>query len=443
MKRRAALTLFLLGLGCETKVFFLGTISFSELAIFPLAPFIFLKQRSVMRREGFMPFVGMLFLLWCGMFFSSLWNQTPYPFVVKLFAVYYGFFAYFVVFYKLLRQDFRGLGWFFVGSAISGVITIWAFHPVAEVSDIGFVHIGAADMEDVVAGPLFWIGKIRSFGQLPIRMNYLKTPMAYSIVAPMLFVAFALFHSVSGRAQSVCVLLSGAMMLYGRKSRTRMSAIGRQLPIFIVVCGIAVLGYKTVYSSLAEKGSLGGAAQSKYEKQTEEGKGILKLLMSGRKEFFIGFLAAADHPLIGLGPRAEDRSGYTERFLKKYGSEYDLVAYDRSRANVMNMGFKMQIPTHSHIISAWLWCGLPGLLFWLWVISHIYRHIRSFSAAVPQWYGYFALAIPSMLWDIFFNPLAGRAGFPLLMVCMMFACAVGEGRMRLPFDMEMEARTYD
>ena len=246
--------LFLLGLGVATKLYFLGTISFSELVIFPLAPLIFLRQYSSMRRDGFLPFIYMLMLLFSGMLASSWWNRTPYPFVVKLFAVYYGFFAFYVVFYFLLRDNFMGIGWFFIGAAISGVITIWAFNPHAEVGEGGFAQVANAASETVIHGPLFWIGKLRSFGQLPIMINYFKTPLAYSIAAPVLFVVFALFNTISGRAQSFCVLLGGAMMFIGKKSRVKMRRVKKHFIVFLVVGVMVVSCYKLVYTYAASRG---------------------------------------------------------------------------------------------------------------------------------------------------------------------------------------------
>ena len=438
-----AFLMFLLGLGSATKIYFLGTISFTELVIFPLAPVLLLKQYSNMRREGLVSFVYMIMLLLCGMLFSAWWNKTPYTYTVKLFAVYYGFFSFFVVFYCVLRRNFMGLGWFFVGSAISGIITIWAFNPQAMASESGFAYIANADVERVISGPLFWIGKLRSFGQLPIMVSYFKTPLAYSIVTPVLFVAFALFSTISGRAQSFCVLLGGVMMFIGQKSRIKMSRIGKHFVVFAVLGGLVLLAYKMVYSYAAGGGYLGEEARNKYETQTDRGKGLFRLLMAGRKEFFIAASAIVDHPFVGFGPRAEDYNGYTEKFLRKYGSDQEIAAYVYYQLRYAPLGYKMQIPTHSHIMAAWLWCGLPGLIFWVWILYCLYRHIRYHSAAIPQWYGYFALSIPSMLWSIFFNPVGARFILPLLMVCMMFARAVSEGRILLPYEMEMEAREHD
>jgi len=440
--RNSSILLFLLGLGSATKVFFLGTIAFSELVIFFIAPLLFFKRFYRMRREGFLIFIYMLGLLVLGMFISSWWNKTPFPFVLKQFAIFYGFFAYYVVFYCLLHDNLKGLGWFFLGASISGIITIWAFNPTAQVSSGGFTYIANAEAESVVRGPLFWIGKVRGLGQLPIVAMYLKTPIAYSISMPILFVVFALFNSVSGRGQSMAVLLGGAMMLIGRKSRKSMQNIGKHIWIFFIVGIIVLFCYKVVYSYAASEGYLGEEARNKYIVQTDRGTGALSLLIAGRTEFFIALSAIVDHPIIGFGPRAEDRVGYAERFLMRYGTQKDIEGYLFYKAHYLNQGMPAAIPTHSHIMASWVWCGIAGLVFFVWVLYIVYQHIRYYSGAIPHWFGYFALTLPGMVWSIFFNPFGARWGIALPMVCMFFARAIGQGRMMLPYDMEMEARKY-
>lgn len=442
-KKASSFWLFMLGLGSATKIFFLGTIAFSELAIFPLAPLILAQNWHRMKREGFLPFIYMLTFMSVGLFVSGFWNHTPFPFVIKFFAVFYGWFAFYVVFHSLLRNNFTGIGWFFLGVFISGIITIWAFNPTANVSSTGFAYIGDADAEEVIQGPLFWIGKVRGLGQLPIFAGYLKTPLLYSVCTPVLFTAFAMFSTVTGRAQSMCVLVSGVMMFFGGKSRRRMQTIGRHFWVFMIAGMIVLFTYKNVYSFAASNGFLGEAAQNKYELQTERGKGAISMLVSGRTGFFIALSAIIDHPLIGFGANAPDKHGYTEKFLMKYGSDADIRGYLVGAHWNAALGLVRTIPTHSHIMGAWLACGIPGLVFFVWIIYLIYRHIKHYTSVVPQWYGYFALTIPSMLWSIFFNPFGARYSLPLFMVLLLYAKAVGDGKIRLPLELEIEARKYD
>lgn len=442
-RKSSSILLFLLGLGSATKIFFFGTIAISELVIFFIAPIIFMCKYYRMRREGFMSFVYMLGLMVGGMFLSAKVNHSPFTYTFKQFAIFYGFFAYYIVFYSLLRNNLKGIGWFYLGSAISGIITIWAFNPTADVSSSGFEYIAQADTEQLMAGPLFWIGKIRGWGQLPIIMAYLKTPLLYSALTPFMFVVFALVTSISGRAQSICVLLGAAMIIIGRKSRKSMRGIGRHFFLLLLLGFIMIMGYKIVYSYAASNGYLGEAARGKYAAQTERGSGLISILMSGRKEFFIALSAIVDHPIVGFGPRAPDTNGYAEKFIQKHGTYDEIVFYRYYLQHYNIAGVVPSIPTHSHIMAAWIWCGIAGFIFFVWLLWQMYKHIRFYSAAIPQWYGYYALTIPSMLWSVFFNPFGSRWWLPLLVVCMFFSRAVALGRIVLPYELEAEARKYD
>ena len=73
----------------------------------------------------------------------------------------------------------------------------------------------------------------------------------------------------------------------------------------------------------------------------------------------------------------------------------------------------------------------------------MYWHMKKYVAAIPQWYGYFALSFTNYAWDIFFSTFAGRETLACFVTCLFFARAVGKGLLPLPYEMEMEARKYE
>lgn len=222
-----------------------------------------------------------------------------------------------------------------------------------------------------------------------------------------------------------------------------MRNIGRHFIVASIAGIILLFLYKGIYSFAASNGYLGDQALTKYEHQTVRGKDALSMLMEGRKPFFIGLLAAIDRPIVGHGPRAEDRNGYAGRFLTKYGSDYDIAQYNSIHYFRMMRGVLPEIPTHSHILAGWVWCGILGLVFFIWVLYRMYVHVRYFMACIPQWYGFFALTIPSTAWSIMFNPYGARWALPQLLICMFLAKGVGEGRIKLSPDLEAEAVQYE
>lgn len=439
---KSSFLLFLLGLGSETKTYFYGCLAFSEIAVFLIAPLIFLTKFKDFRHAGLLTPIGMILGMMCSMIVSSVANQTAYPFVIKSVAVMYGVLAYYIVFSNFLKDNPNGLGWIFVGMAISSIITIFVFNPQAIITEEGSGYIGSVEADEIINGPLFWIQRIKAFGQLPIMGWYLQTPLAYSLIVPILFTAFALVTTVSGRSAALSVLIGGALIAIGRKKRGSMMAVGKHIFVIGAVFLIVILAYKAVYKYTASSGLLGGDAQSKYENQTKTGEGILQLLMSGRKEFFVSIPAALKRPFLGYGPHAEDTEGFLAEFLSKYGSYDDYLSYQARAYHAIINGYRAEIPTHSHIMGAWIHYGGFGLIFYLWLLWTIYKQLRHYMSAIPQWFGYFAVYIGSYLWHIFFSPVGSRIMLGLFFSTLYVAKAVGDRRLQLPCDVETEAEKY-
>lgn len=425
-----------------TKVYFLGCVALSELAVFPIAPILFVNKYAQLKSDGLIVGARMLFGMMAAVCLSSWYFHAPFAYFLKTFAVWYSVFAYYVVMYALLRDDYKGLGWFFLGVAISSIIIIFGFNPQAMVSDSGFGYIGEAEMEDTINHPLFWVLRIDALGRVPIIMSYLGTPLLYSILMPLGFVGAIFFITVTGRSASIAMMVAASLIILGRKSYRSMASISKHIVIYAIVGIALVFAYKAIYSGLAQSGVLGELAQNKYERQTRQGNSLLKMLMAGRCEFFTALRAAVDQPIMGFGPYAEDTKGYRRRFVYKYGDEDDLKYLLYVEQMAMEMGFKMPIPTHSHIMGSWIHNGIFGLIFWLWVLKLMIGHLRFRLSTIPQWFGYFALMIPAFFWDIFFSPLTERAKFAMFLVCLLLARSIHNGKLRLTIEMQMEAEKH-
>lgn len=442
-RRANRLILFLLGLFSETKIFFFGCLAISEIAIFALAPLMFLKDYRVLKHDGFLFFTNMLFGLMAAMFASSIYNHTAFPFVVKSFAVMYAVFAYFIVFHRLLRSRYDDVGWFFVGIFLSSIITVFAFNPRADVSEGGFAFIANADADTVLEEALAWTTRVRHLTNIFTCGFYFATPLAISVFTPILYVIVAVSTTVSGRAGSITILMGGVLMLCGRKSRRAMRAIGRHLFVAMIVGACFLVAMKFAYQHLASTGVLGEEARTKYEGQTRKGNSIMALLMAGRSEFFVGLRAALDRPIMGFGPMAEDTGGYGMRFVMKYGDDIDIRRMANAEFIAARSGNWVVIPTHSHIVGGWVHYGLFGMIFYVWILYLFFNHFKCYAACIPQLHGLFSSLIPLYLWHIFFSPFGSRWMFALLMACIFFARAIGNGKMRLPYAMEIEAEKYD
>lgn len=441
MKNGNKFLLFMLGLGSQTQFHFLGSIGISEFPVFLVAPFIFVRDYRLLKRDGFLPAVWLALLMAVFSCVGGYINETPMILVLKGSATVYAIFAMLVVFHRLLRNNFNNIKYLFVGIFISSIVSIFYFQQETYIASGTGIATGAEAIEAVTGYSLFWSTKFSQLVELPIDCFYMRMPLLYSILAPLAScIVFILCSESSGR--SAAVVSAGAVLIIALcgKSRVKMRRLGRNIVLFIMLMLVLLAVFKAGYKYMATRGMLGEGAQAKYERQTRMGSSILRLLIAGRSEFFIGMRAALDKPIIGHGPKPRDTGGYVAKFLLEYGSQEDYEGYLRHLKMLRRFGiYDEPIPCHSCIATGWLTCGIVGLIFWLYVLGKYFLYFKCYSHGIPQWFGYISIAICHAAWNIFFSGIH-RIEDPLCLTCVLFAAAVAKGRLQLPAEMEIEAR---
>ena len=164
----------------------------------------------------------------------------------------------------------------------------------------------------------------------------------------------------------------------------------------VVFCHLAILGYST----LALNGDLGEAAKRKYEDQA---RGDINIIQAGRVESLVSTVAIADSPVLGHGSWARN-VGYV-RLLAKKRAELGIPDVSGSE------GYSDLIPSHSHILGAWVEAGIAGAIFWAWVLilcaGALYRvHFLPATAHATIVFSAFTL-----LWDVMFSPFGADQRF--------------------------------
>lgn len=396
-----AFLLFLIGLFSQTQINIGGKIGISELVLVMCAPFVFIKNFSLFRREKILYFFVFALLWLIGAFYVDIATHNNIRFMMRGMAVPIVVFASTVCIYVLLRKEYENLKWFLLGSVLSGVICIFIFQQ-GTAGDLAAAHGLDAGVERVVGYKLFWVIQLTAFLTLPISGWYLKVPKVYSIVAMSFLAVFDL--STGGRSAFLCAALSCSLLAWGGKSQAAMVALKKHM--FIVVVGLLAFAYicKVVYKEAALSGWMGDAESDKFEHVTNRGESALALLMSSRSETFIGLLAALDKPFVGHGSVAIDEHGYVLDFVRSYGSNEEVEQIVRNR---LRYGFSV-IPAHSHIVTYWMWHGVFALMFWVGVLILTLKTFFQRLFVYPPWFGYFAVSIPLFLWDFFFSPFGMR-----------------------------------
>lgn len=430
----------MIGLGSTTQIHFVGSIAISELIMFVVAPFVFIQDYEVLRADGFLTYLWLAIAVCFGCVLASCVNETLLIIFLKGLASPYGAFASCVVIHRFLRKDLAAYKLLLLGVFLSGIISIFIFQPETYTFRDGYAATGFEATTRVVSNPLFWSNKISSVLTLPMTTNYLSVPSSYSTTIPIICAAIKiLFSESSGRAAALVSCLGGFFIATAGKKISRMRSIGRNFALILCVLLVGLIAGKKLYSYAAENGYLGEKSQEKYYRQTRTGDGILHILIAGRTEFFCAISACIDRPIVGFGPRPHDSKGYLANILQEYGAPEDYERYMKEIQAGERMGYYWRpIPAHSHIASFWLYYGISGLVFWLYVLYLFFGYFKSYSHMVPQWFGYCALTITAMLWDIFFSPFNSRITVSIVVSMVLFSRLIAKGKLSLPPSMVIE-----
>lgn len=442
-KNLFSLCLFLLGTFSMTQIRVIGSIGISELVVLFVAPFVFIQDYAILKRDGFMPIIWLSLLCCLGCSVASIVNEIPLRNFLRGFATHAVTFSVLVVGHRLVRRSMSGFKWFCLGMGLTWIINTFIFQRGVEADGWADGATGMAAAELIVDNKMFWISRLQAITQVPIAGWYLSTPIAYSLAAPIFMFFFSALITSSGRSAAMGAFGGAMLVLLGGKTRSKMKRLSKNF------VGLAILGFLAMqllaaaYKYTATTGILGEEARTKYERQMQgKSKGILGLLMGGRSEFFYGLFSAMRSPLIGYGPWALDVKGYYEDFLREYGNEEDYERYYKLQESYSKAGYRFirNIGAHSHIIGSWLQCGIFGLIFWIYVLVQIVRYFRRDLATVPQWYGMLAVVTPSLLWSIFFSPYSDRVVEVMYIVFILMARAVRLGQVPLPPEMIREIK---
>lgn len=423
--------IFLAGLFAMTEVYIGGFIAISELVIFIVAPYVFLVDYKLLKRDGFLPLLWLLMLAMAGCVIATRANGTPFPSFAKGFAAIYATWGSLICMHRLLRDDFMRVKWFFLGYAFSLVLNIFAFQrgSARHLGDVAIVS-GAA-MESTMNSVIFWAGRLPHWIYLPLRGWFASTPAIYSRTAPLVLAGISLFSSGgSGRAAALCALATFAVLLVEGRSRVSLKQHKQRIIILCVLLVLIGVVAKKGYESLAQSGVLGEYAVKKYENQTRLGNSAIDMLVAGRSEFFVGLYCAVKKPIIGYGPWPVDKDGDVGLFLSKYGTYEDYEVYLRSQRDAYAMGMKQALlPTHSCIMGWWVWYGILGLSVWVYILWLYWKTITAYCVCYPPWFGCIATILPAAVWDAFFSPYGSRVMMGMFFAMCLYLKAVFNKRL--------------
>jgi hypothetical protein len=175
--------------------------------------------------------------------------------------------------------------------------------------------------------------------------------------------------------------------------------VGTRLRVVVLAAMALGAGFAAVglLHLVTASGLAGQDAKLKNESQSRSSGGIL---IGGRPEILISSRAVIESPIIGYGSWAKDLR-FVE-MLHDFQAEH-FIKTDLQDEEDQSKGL---IPTHSHIMGAWVWAGILGTAFWAYVLWLVLRAIMQVSVLRPRNAPLYAWLFVGLAWDILFSPFA-------------------------------------
>jgi len=122
-----------------------------------------------------------------------------------------------------------------------------------------------------------------------------------------------------------------------------------------------------------------------------------------------------DSPIRGHGTWPKDVAGYRLKGAELLGQEVPLATQLRHE--------DMWIPAHSHLWGAWVWSGLLGGLFWIYVLVFLIRFLGRGPSVLSHYLALSVFLSLLLIWSVLFSPFGGR---PVKAAHLVFLVLIAE-----------------
>ncbi len=372
-----------------------GRLFAPDVILLALLPVVLLSKAHFLKMRLPRTFLVLGLIWFAGQVTTDFVRSTPFEDYARGWAMIAFTLTNFSVLYVLLFQNARRIVIYTVGSVI-GNLLIYFLHPSG-----------------------FAVGDPWKFGygfEITAFLVLLATsPRVRSNLATPAILIFAAALNVYNGARSLggaCFLVGTYLLMrqIGRARREQGSPMTFAGALFMcALLALSAVGVLQIYQYYAGNGLLGYAAQQKYEMQSSGRYGVL---VGGRGDFLVALEAALDSPIVGHGSWAKDW---------RYASQEDAI--------VKGLGYRTLgganswlIPTHSHLIGAWVDAGILGIVFWIWVLSLPLRVLMQLYATAEPLAPLIAFLAVILIWDVLFSPYGAERRFlmPYYVIVMMY-----------------------
>lgn len=393
-----------------------GEIYVAEMLLILVALFLLKRNRVRLKNPLCKTIITFAFLWLFGQVVTDIIRVTPVLDTARGFLAIIFFMIDFIAIYLLVNNSTRRMYILLFSISLGGILSF-------------FIHPSAFAL---VEPWKFGVGSpIVMLCFLVLVKKLKKSKQSDVLVMLFLLLLGGVSIYLNARTMGGQVILTG-MIYFLIKKRWFFGLMLRRISmgkILILISGGVglVLIVLVAYQWIGSQHILPENAQEKYDHniQVVSGKfGIFGIILSGRVESIASIPAIYDSPLIGHGSWAKDMK-YRILLLQInsiLGTSKDEGLIQR------NVEDSSLIPTHSHLLGAWVWAGILGACFWFVVIFFM---IKILFQAMRFQHEYTILIIyvcMSSFWNILFSPFGGgmRLHWGLVMTLLILSAALSQ-----------------
>lgn len=393
----SSLVAFLLGLGTRLQVQVIGYLPLSEIFVLLATP---LLLRRMTARASLAPtrWLVPLACLWLvGTVMSDLYNQTDWSLSARGIAraIVLIFCIPFCSWY-MATDTWRKLLWYSIGVVPSVILSAYVLK--------GGVHEyrqwargGVAE----ITWETHWCGLAVAICFV-LMLWYYRSKPARGYLAGLVTGALNIYM---GSRSAGAITILGAGVTFARNVVARRSgdagglvrrlSFGRAVPAIVLIGLVGFVVY-AAYGWAASADLLGTKARLKYEAQSRSKYG---LLLGGRADVLAGLIAIQKNPVVGYGSWPIDRDGFYIQMCELLDEKPDKGYYSSGYPG---------IPTHSHIVQAWVQSGFLGGIFWIYVLYILILSLYRPMLHESQLRLWASTAAMSAIWSVMFSPISDR-----------------------------------
>lgn len=230
-------------------------------------------------------------------------------------------------------------------------------------------------------------------------------------------IAYGLVANIyGGRSDGLVVLISTLFFFYLWLQLTHSRGDLRySMRSGLMLCALLLVPLFLLYVIYAQSGALGKAAKVQID-LAKNPYNPVEVLLLARNESVIALDAIYEKPILGHGSWANP--GHLRRlYLLKMREIYGASAPKKLVQDIL--------PVHSVLLGAWVFGGLAGFVFWVYVIFRTF-HLsnRLLITGSIDMTAIAVVYVPYFCWHVLFSPNAfARFSWPMSMAYIIFSVA--------------------